>query len=86
MSLDQKENRKAKLIKIVLFWSNFILIVFLNKRLFKPPSDNIDFVVKNLASFFCAIILTGVMAKFFDNKIMIICIPIIWLLTFLLLL
>ena len=80
----EKNNKIPKFMKIILFWTNFLLLVIVSKKIFKSPTGNIDFLVKNAMTFICAIIITVTMLKFFNYKILKICIPIIWVLTILL--
>ncbi len=47
--------------KVLLFWANFLLVLFASKRLFSPPGGALDFVAKNLGTFICSLILTGIM-------------------------
>lgn len=82
--INNKKNDPTKLMKIVLFWTIFLFIVFLSKKVISYPKDNIDFLIKNLLSFICAVIVTGVMLHFLKEMTLKICIPIIWFLTILL--
>ena len=79
-----REKEPGKFIKIVLFWTIFLFIIFIGKRIIGYPKDNLDFIVKNLLSFACAVILSGTMLHFCSVKSLKLSIPIIWLLTILL--
>ena len=79
-----KKNEQSKILKIILFWTNFLFIIFLSKKAVGNFSGNIDFIVKNLLSFFFTVILTGAMLHFMKLKYLRISIPLIWLITFLL--
>jgi hypothetical protein len=89
MQVNQKKNRggdkgPGSLFKIILFWTIFLFIIFLGKRIIDYPKDNFDFIVKSLLSFACTVILSGTMLHFFRLKALKLSIPIIWLLTVLL--
>jgi len=89
MQVNPKKNRvgdkgAGRLFKIILFWTIFLFIIFLGKRIFDYPKDNLDFIVKNLLSFAFTVILSGIMLHYFRLKALKLSIPIIWLLTILL--
>jgi len=69
-------DKKAKIVKTLLFFSNWLFLVFLSKRLISSPAGNIDFLLKNIATFFVALVMTGLMIHFFSRRVMILCIPI----------
>ena len=75
-----EENRKGNILKILLFWSIFIFVIFLGRRIFGPPEGNPDFIVKNLVSFGASIVISGVMLHFLSKKLLKIGLLIIWLL------
>lgn len=75
-----KEEQPGTILKILLFWTIFIFIVFLIKRVGGHPKGNTDFIIKNILSFFFAVILSGSMLHFLSVKLLRICIPIIWIL------
>ena len=79
-----KEKEPGNLLKILLFWTIFLFIIFIGKRIIGFPKGNFDFIVKSLLSFACAVILSGTMLHFLSVKSLKICIPIIWILTILL--
>ena len=79
-----REKEPGKFLKIVLFWTIFLFIIFIGKRIIGYPKGNFDFIVKNLLSFACAVILSGTMLHFLSVKSLKLSIPIIWLLTILL--
>ncbi len=60
----------GKVVKTLLFFSNWLFVLFLSKRLISPPAGNIDFLWKNVATFFVALVLTGLMIHFFSRKVM----------------
>jgi hypothetical protein len=64
------ERVPSKAIKIVLFWSNWLLVLFLGKRFIGPPADNVDFLLKNFATFVIAIIGTTVMPRYLHGVIL----------------
>jgi len=82
--INDKKKEASRLTKIVLFWTIFLFVVFLSKEIIGYPKDGINFLLKNLVSFICAIILTGAMIQFLGERALKISIPIIWLLTILL--
>ena len=71
-------------IKIVLFWSNWLFVVFLSKRVTSPPQGEIDFLVKNLDSFIFALIITTVTLRCFPEGVLKISIIMVWIVTILL--
>ncbi len=73
---DVTYDKKGKIVKTLLFFSNWLFLVFLSKRLISPPAGNIDFLLENIATFFVASIMTGLMIHFFSRRVMILCIPI----------
>lgn len=75
----QDKPKLKKLPQIFLFWSTWLFIVFLSKRIISPPSDNSDFLFKNIASFITAIILTGAIIHFLPKKFYIILIPLLFM-------
>jgi len=79
-----KEKEPGNLLKILLFWTIFLFIIFIGKRIIGFPKGNFDFIVKSLLSFACAVILSGTMLHFLSVKSLKISIPIIWILTILL--
>jgi hypothetical protein len=76
--------RPRNAIKIVLFLSNWLFVVFLSKRVISPPQGEIDFLVKNLGSFFLALIITGVTLCYFPGRVLKISIIVVWTVTILL--
>jgi len=60
--------KKGKIVKTLLFFSNWLFLVFLSKRFISPPAGNIDFLLKNIATFFVALVMTGFMIYFFSKK------------------
>jgi hypothetical protein len=74
----------TKVVKIVLFWANFLLVVFLSKKIISPPKGSIDFLIQSLLSFVCAIIITGIMIQYSTERVLKISIIIAWIVTILL--
>jgi hypothetical protein len=79
-----KESERAKDIKglnravmSLLFFANWFFVVELSKKFMDPPHGNIDFIMKNLGSFFASTILTGIMLHFSSRKAVAFLIPII---------
>lgn len=84
---NQKTNVPGNiLLKIFLFWSVFILVVFFEKKFFKYPSDNYDYLIKNLATFMFTVIITGSILKFVNNKTIIFVLASLWITIFILVL
>ena len=83
-SKSTEENKSSNILKILLFWSTFILVIFLGRRIFGAPGGNPDFIVKNLLSFGIAIIFSGIMLHFLGRKLLMIGLLIIWCLIILL--
>jgi hypothetical protein len=79
-----REKEPSKILKILLFWSIFLFIIFIGKRIIGFPKGSIDFIIKNLLSFVCTVILSGTMLHFLSAKLLKLSIPIIWILTILL--
>jgi hypothetical protein len=80
--MDAKTKYKPRYaIKIVLFWSNWLFVVFLSKRVI---SGEIDFLVKNLGSFIFALIITAVTLRYFPARVLKISIIVVWIVTILL--
>ncbi len=77
------ERVPSKAIKIVLFWTNWLLVLFLSKRFIGSPGDNVDFLLKNLATFVIAIIGTAVVLRYLHGVILIVTIAAIWIVTIL---
>ncbi len=73
---DVTYDKKGKIVKTLLFFSNWLFLVSLSKRLISPPSGNVEFLLKNITTFFVALVMTGLMIHFFSRKVMILCIPI----------
>lgn len=63
------ERVPSKAIKIILFWSNWLLVLFLGGRFMGTPGDGVDFLLKNLGTFAIAIIATVVMLRYLHGVI-----------------
>ena len=79
-----KEKEPGNILKVLLFWTIFLFIILIGKRIIGYPKGNFDFIVKNLLSFVCTVIISGAMLHFLSVKALKLSIPIIWLLTILL--
>lgn len=77
------ERVPSKAIKVVLFWSNCLLVLFLRWRFIGPPADNVDFFLKNLATFVIAIIGTAVMLRYLHGVILKVTVAAVWIVTIL---
>ncbi len=73
----------SKAIKIALFWSNWLLVLFLSKRFIGSLGDHVDFFLKNLATFVIALIGTALMLRYFHGVILKVTIAAIWTVTIL---
>jgi hypothetical protein len=71
VTYEKKAGPKGKWVKILLFWANWLFVVFLSKRLISPPAGNLDFVLKNIGTFFVAVVMTVLMIHFFSRKVII---------------
>lgn len=71
----RKAEPKGKGLKTLLFFANWLFVVFLSKRLISPPAGDLDFVVKNIGTFLVALIMTAFMIHFSRRKAMIFLIP-----------
>jgi len=81
---DQEEKKPGNILKIFMFWSIFFLVIFLGKKLFASPEDNVDFIVMNLLSFGCTVVLSGILLHFLSIKSLKISLLFIWAATILL--
>lgn len=81
---ETKEGGPSKLLKITLFWTVFIFIIFVGRIIIGSPNSNIDFILKNLLTFLCTIVICGVMLHFLSVRILKLSLPVIWFLTILL--
>ena len=81
---NSREKEPGKFFKNILFWTIFLFIFFMVKRLLGSPINNIDFIVRNFLSFACTVILSGTMLHFLSIKSLKLSITITWLLTILL--
>jgi hypothetical protein len=77
------ERMSSKAIKIVLFWSNWLLVLFLGKRFMDSPGDGMNFLLKNFGSFAIAIIVTVVMLRYLHVAGLKMTIVVIWIVTIL---
>ena len=59
----------GKALKILLFWSNWIFIIFLSKIILSNPAGNLDFAFRAISTFFVSAILTGSMLHFLSVRI-----------------
>ena len=71
---------KGKGLKSLLFFANWLFVLFLSKKLISPPAGGLDFVVKNIGTFLVALVMTALIIHFFSRKVIILLIPIILIL------
>jgi hypothetical protein len=71
----RKAEPKGKGLKILLFFANWLFVVFLSKKLISPPAGGLDFVLKNIGTFLVAFTMTSLMIHFFSRKAAIVLIP-----------
>jgi hypothetical protein len=78
--VETKESRpkRATAMKMIVFWTNFLLIVFLERRILGAPAGNIAFAIQGLLTLFCALLITGAIFRFRTWKGMKIIVPILW--------
>ena len=68
--MDQKErSNRSKAIKILLFWSIWIFLVLLSKKIVSSPGGDLSFAFKAISTFFAAVLLTGTMLHFLSGTI-----------------
>jgi tryptophan-rich sensory protein len=73
---EKEAKQSSREVKTLLFFANWLFLVFLSKRFFSSPERELDFLLKNTGAFLLALIMTGVMAHFFSRKAMILFIPV----------
>jgi hypothetical protein len=66
----------SKLISVSLFFANWLFMVSLSKKIVDSPEGDLDFLVKNLATFLLGLVLTGFMIHFSSKKVMVLLIPV----------
>ena len=71
----RKAGSKGKGLKSLLFFANWLFVVFLSKKLIAPPAGGLDFVVKNIGTFLVALVMTSLIIHFCPRKAVIILIP-----------
>ncbi len=69
--------------RVPLFWSNWVLVLFLGKRFASSPGDEVNFLLKNLATLVIALIGTAVMLRYLRGVILKVTIAVIWIVTIL---
>lgn len=74
---EKEAKRSNKGVKTLLFFANWLFVVFLSKRLISPPQGDLDFLAKNIGAFLVATVMTGLMIHFSSKKAMILLIPMI---------
>jgi|WetSurMetagenome_2_1015567.scaffolds.fasta_scaffold1605108_2 hypothetical protein len=76
-----KAPKLSKLLKILLFWSVFIFVISVSKKIFGSSNSNADFIAQSLTTFFCTIAICGAMFHFLSVNYLKLSIPLIWILT-----
>jgi len=71
----RKAEPKGKGLKILLFFANWLFVVFLSKKLISPPAGSLDFVVRNIGTFLVALVMTALIIHFSPRKAVIVLIP-----------
>ena len=66
---------KGKGLKSLLFFANWLFVLFLSKKLISPPAGGLDFVVKNIGTFLVALVMTALIIHFSPRKAVIVLIP-----------
>ena len=72
------------IIKIILFWSNWLLVLFLGKRTIGFPGDDLNYFLMNIGTFVVSLIFTIIMLHFLHEKIIKRAIGLIWIVSLLL--
>lgn len=70
--------RKTTATKIVVFWTNFFLIVLLGRKLVGAPSDSLAFAIQSLFSLVCGLMVTGAILRYWSWKGTKIIVAILW--------
>jgi hypothetical protein len=70
-----KGKEPGNILKILLFWTIFIFVVFFVKKIIGHSKGNLDFIIKNILSFICAIMISGALLHFLNVKLLRVCIP-----------
>ena len=74
---EEKEAKiSSKVVKALLFFANWLLVLFLSKKFVSPPQGELDFLLKNIGAFLLASVMTGITVHFSSRKAMILLIPI----------
>lgn len=55
-------DERRKILKIVFFWSLFVLMVLIGRRVWERP-DMIVFIAANLVFFFASVFVTGLVTR-----------------------
>jgi len=76
LTVEKEAKQSNKGVKTLLFFANWLFVVFLSKRFVSPPEGELDFLLKNIGTFLLASIMTVIMAHFSSRKTMILLIPI----------
>jgi hypothetical protein len=74
-----QEQQPGKIVKRVLLWSNWLMVLFISKPFIGPPKGNMEFLVKNLAIFTVSVMITAIMLYYLRVGILKAAIGIIWI-------
>ncbi len=75
VTYNTKIEPKGKVLKSLLFFANWLFFVLLSKKFISSPAGAMDFVVKNIATFVVALVMTVLMIHFFSRRAVIVLIP-----------
>jgi hypothetical protein len=71
--------QRQKILKIVLFWSLFVLLVLIGRKVWERP-DMTVFIAGNLAFFFISIFATGLLTRLLAFRWLVAALCMIWML------
>jgi hypothetical protein len=73
------ETQRQKVVKFVLFWSLFVLLVLIARRVWENP-DMTVFIAGNLVFFFLSIFATGLLTKALSFTYLVVVLAMLWML------
>ncbi len=84
--LPGEENQPGRIIRVVLFFTVWLFLVFVGKRVLGSPRGDLAFIIGNVLTFGCSVIITGIMLHFYKGIVVKISIPAMWFVTILVIL
>ena len=79
MNVSKTKYKHGKGLKIISLCTNWFLVVCLEKIILPPIGNGIDFLIRNLGSFFLSLIMTAIMVHFLPRKTLMATIILIWI-------